>query len=254
MDFNTQNELKILDNSLDQLPATAACTDCRSCLHATIDRTVAGRRLDSADPAEQLLQAAPHSIKSNVQYHTGDYHILLPSPQNLYVAGLFAVHEGTSKHSLLQCQRDDVDLNAVRQVEAFLWALRKVNAYLRAVDGLQLGGLLIDTCNSKVRTMMLAAGLDAFNNRMKMGDDSHHVMAVVNTLQLQQSKAANEILSRMNITSLSTGQAAAVIDSADDRNQYILQVCLIKLINKFITVTHNHFNQMNITVKMYIYA
>jgi hypothetical protein len=254
MDFDTQNELKILDDSLVPLPPAVACTDCGSCLHTTLDRTVAGRRLDSADPAEQLLQAAPHSIKSNVQYHTGDYHILLPSPQNLYVAGLFAVHEGTGRYSLLQCQRDKVDLNAVRQVEAFLWALRKVNAYLRTVGGLQLGGLLLDTCNSKVRTMMLAAGLDAFNDRLKMGDDSLHVMAVVNALQLRQSKAANEILSRMNITSLSTGQAASVIDSADDRNQYILQVCLIKLINKFNTVTHSHFSQINITVKMYGYT
>jgi hypothetical protein len=224
MDFNAQNELKILDNSLVPLPTAEACIDCGPCLDATIDRTIAGRRLGSADPVVQLLQPTSHSIKSNVQYHTDDYHILLPSPQNLYIAGLFAVHKGTSRNSLLQCKRDEVDLNAVRQVEAFLWALHKVNAYLHTVDGLQLGGLIIDTCNSKVRTMVLAAGLDAFNNKTKMGDDSHHIIAVVNTLQLQDSNAANEILSRMNITSLSTGQAAAVIDSADDRNQYVLQV------------------------------
>jgi hypothetical protein len=34
-------------------------------------------------------------------------------------------------------------------------------------------------------------------------------------------------LSRMKITSLSTGQAAAVIDSTGDRNQYILQVYVL---------------------------
>jgi hypothetical protein len=228
MDFNTQNELKILDDSFEPLSTVEACTNCGSCLHATTDRKIAGRRLGSTDSAAQLLQPASHSMKYNVQYRTDDYHILLPSPQNLYIAALFAVHEGTRGDSLLQCKRDEVDLNAVRQVEAFLWALRKVNAHLlHILNGLQLGGLLIDTCNSKVRTMMLAAGLDAFNNKMKMGGNSHHILAVVNTLPSQESRAANEILSRMNITSLSTGQAAAVIDSTGDGNQYILQVYVL---------------------------
>ncbi|XP_033611384.1 uncharacterized protein LOC111874549 isoform X3 [Cryptotermes secundus] len=239
MGFNSKNELKILDDSFEPLSTADACTDCGSCLHATVDRTIAARRLDSTDSAAQFLQPASHSVKYNVQYHSEDYHILLRSPQNLYVAALFAVHEGTTRDSLLQCKRDEVDLNAIRQVEAFLWALHKVNAQLlHTVDGLQLGGLLIDTCNSKVRTVMLAAGLDAFNNRMKMGGNGHHIIAVVNTLPLQESRAANEILSRMNITSLSTGQAAAVIDSTGSKNQYILQVeaPLSSLVNTIVDV------------------
>jgi hypothetical protein len=227
MEFNTQYELKILDRSFKPL-SVEACTDCGACLHATRDRAIAGRRLGSTDLEVQLLQPASRSFKYNMPYLTDDYHILLSSPQNLYVAALFAVHEGTDKDSLLQCKRDEVDLKSVRQVEAFLWALHKVNAHLlHTVGGVQLGGILIDTCNSRVRTVMLTAGLDALNNKMKRGNNSLHILAVMNTLPLKESRAANEILSRMNITSLSTGQAAAVIDSSNGRNQYILQVCIL---------------------------
>lgn len=227
MDFSAQNELKILDNSFEPL-LIEAYTGCGSCLRVPHYRATAGRRMGSAKSEAQLLEPISHSLQQNVRYLTNDYQILLPSPQNLYIAALFAVHEGTNKGSLLQCKRDKVNLNAVRQLEAFLWALRKVNTQLlHTVGGLQLGGLLIDTCGSRVRTMMLAAGLDALNNRMRGEGDSHHILAVVNTIPLQESRATNEILSRLNITSLSTGQAASVIDSSGGRNQYILQVCVL---------------------------
>ncbi|KAJ4435411.1 hypothetical protein ANN_18026 [Periplaneta americana] len=220
MEFSAENELQILDTSFEPDPPEL-CVDCGLCLHATHDRAVAGRRLGLIDFEAQLLHPAPHSVKYNVQYFTDDYHILLPSPQNLYIAALFAVHEETDGDSLLQCKRDEVDLQAVRQVEAFLWALRKVNAHLaRALDGLQLGALLIDTCNSRVRTMMLSAGLDAFNNKAKR-NSNRQILAVVNTLPVQDARVANEILSRMNITTVSTTQAAAVTDV---RNKYILQM------------------------------
>jgi hypothetical protein len=242
MDFNARNELKLLDESFDPLSTVESCTDCGTCLHSTIDRTIAGRRLDSADPAAWLLQSPSHSVKSSIQYHTDDYHILLPSPQNLYIAGLFAVHKGTGGDSLLQCKGEEVDLNTIRQIEAFLWALHKVNANLHTVGGLQLGGLLIDTCSSKVRTMILAAGLDAFNSKMKMGRNSRHIMAVVNALPVQESKTANEILSRMNMTSVSTGQAAAVTDSDGNRNQYILQVLALLNLHKSLYVYYMNIN------------
>jgi hypothetical protein len=238
MSFSAQNELKILDNTFEPLPIEA-CTGCGSCLHVPHDRATAGRHLGSAGPEAQLLQPVPHSLKHNVQYPTNDYQILLPSPQNLYIAAVFAVHEGTDRDSLLQCKRDEVNLNAVRQLEAFLWALHKVNAQLlHTVGGLQLGGLLIDTCGSRVRTMMLVAGLDALNNRMKWGGDSHHVLAVVNTLPLQESRAANEILSRLNITSLSTGHTASVIDSSGGRDRYIFQVCVLVTQNMYYVMQH----------------
>lgn len=226
MDFSAQSELKIMDDSFHPLPVEAY-TGCDSCLHVPHDRATAGRRLGTKSSETRLLEPVSHLLKQNVHYLTKDYQILLPSPQNLYIAALLAVHEGTNRDSLLQCKRNEVNLSAVRQLEAFLWALRKVNTQLLRTVGLQLGGLLIDTCGSRVRTMMLAAGLDALNNRKRGGDDSHHVLAVVNTLPLQESRATNEILSRLNITSLSTGQAASVIDSSGGRNQYILQVCFI---------------------------
>lgn len=227
MDFNAHDELKILDDSFEQLPFEL-CTECGACLHAARDHATVGRLLGSLDFEAQLLQSASHSLNYNIQYLTDDYHILLPSAQNIYVAALFAIHVETDGDSLLQCKSDEVDLKAVRQVEAFLWALDKVNAHLlHNVNGLQLGGLLIDTCNSRVRTMMLAAFLDALNNKMKKGFNSSHILAVVNTLPLQESKIANEILSRINITSLSTGQAAAVTEFTGSRNQYIFQVCIL---------------------------
>lgn len=63
---------------------------------------------------------------------------------------------------------DAVDVVAVRRVEAFLWALRRLNQQLarEAVAGqagpgqpLQLGALLADTCSSSLRAMTLAARL-----------------------------------------------------------------------------------------------
>lgn len=225
MNFNAQDELKILDDSFEQ-HSVEMCTNCGACLHAVHDRATVGQHPSSPNFEAQLLQPASHSLKYNIQYLTDDYQILFPSSQNIYIAAIFAVHKGTDRDSSLQCKQDEVDLKAIRQIEAFLWALHKVNAHLHSVNGLQLGGLLIDTCNSRVRTMMLAAGLDALNNKIKRGVNSHHILAVVNTLSLQESRAANEILSRMNITSLSTGQSAAIIDFSGGRNQYIFQVCV----------------------------
>ncbi|PSN42847.1 hypothetical protein C0J52_16423 [Blattella germanica] len=210
MAYNPEDGVRLLDNNF-QPTAIETCLDdsqnCGSCLHASHDRAIAGRRLGLIEFESQLLQP-----KYRIQYSSEDYRVLIPSPQNLYIAGLFAVHKGTDRESLLKCNRNELELKTVREVEAFLWALHKVNAHvLHNLGGLKLGALLIDTCSSRVRTMMLAAGLDSFSNKVRQVN-SHNILAVVNALALQDAKVANEILSRMNISTLSTGQAAAVLD------------------------------------------
>ena len=228
MMHNMEYGVRVLDSNF-QPDSLGSCIEdpdnCASCLQRTENRAVAGRRLDFVKSDSQLLDPASHSSKIHVQYSTEDYHVLLPSPQNLFVAGLFSVHKGTDKDSLLKCNGDEVDLKTVRQIEAFLWSLQIVNKQLQNIaDGLNLGALLIDTCDSRVRTMMLTAGLDSFSHRVQPFNRPN-ILAVVNALNLQDAKVANDILATMNITSLSTGQAAAVIHSSgEEQSNYILQV------------------------------
>lgn len=75
------------------------------------------------DNNEREVVVVPLELEKN-------YRILVPSRDNIYVAALFAVHKETDGESLLRCSRneDDLDLGVVRQLEAFLWALKRVNA------------------------------------------------------------------------------------------------------------------------------
>nr|CAD7589963.1 unnamed protein product [Timema genevievae] len=217
MMFNQHNKYELLEKNFTSNPVPVCGIDTDQCSQCNINkqsRTDSSRHYSHAD-TYQVLQP---STKISHQHQQSLYHVLLHSPQNLYVAVLLPIHKTLDKENIIQCGGDkELNLNSVRQLEAFLWALERANTRL---SGMQLGALLVDTCNSHVHTMSLVSGL----HQHAQGLNGYQVLAAVNGLSLADAMMANDILSAMNITSVATSQAAAIAKLSSGGNPFILQV------------------------------
>nr|CAD7198909.1 unnamed protein product [Timema douglasi] len=209
MMFSQHNKHELLEKNFTANPVPICGIDTDQCSQCNINkqsRTDSSRHFSHAD-TYQVLQP---STKISHQHQQSLYHVLLHSPQNLYVAVLLPVHKTLDKENIIQCGGDkELNLNSVRQLEAFLWALERANTRL---PGVQLGALLVDTCNSHVHTMSLVSGL----HQHAQGLNGYQVLAAVNGLSLADALMANDILSAMNITSIATSQAAAIAELSSD--------------------------------------
>ncbi|XP_049964510.1 uncharacterized protein LOC126484952 [Schistocerca serialis cubense] len=197
--------------------------DCSICSQIRLDRGDSGRHYSVY--AQNVHKVEARKLVTQTYMEEKDYTILLKSQNNMYIAFVLPVHNGTDADSLIQCRQDaPVDTEAVRQLEAFLWALQKVNGNLKKTLGgnIEIGAILLDTCNSRVRMMTLAAGLETFSNKIT-GQHSHKVIAAINGLRSPDGKVLDEILSSLNITSISVSQSSTFKTVDTNRGAFILQ-------------------------------
>ncbi|XP_047118721.1 uncharacterized protein LOC124799226 [Schistocerca piceifrons] len=198
--------------------------DCSICSQIRLDRGDSGRHYSVY--AQNVHKVETRKLVTQTYMEEKDYTILLKSQNNMYIAFVLPVHNGTDADSLIQCRQDaPVDTEAVRQLEAFLWALQKVNGNLKKTLGgnIEIGAILLDTCSSRVRMMTLAAGLETFSNKIT-GQHSHKVIAAINGLRSPDGKVLDEILSSLNITSISVSQSSTFKTVDTNRGAFILQV------------------------------
>ncbi|XP_067004310.2 uncharacterized protein [Anabrus simplex] len=228
MVYSSSEGLHVLDDSFNRV-ATNVCEDnedkskCKECLYLKQDRSNSSRHFGYFTQRNQNLPYLQSKVSKYQLQPQSNYNVLISSPQNVYIAALFSLHKSANQDSFLHCKDDEVvDLDTVRKIEAFLWALQRVNFHLLkySASDLQIGALLVDTCNSHVRTMALTAGLDSFNHHV----GGYQILAAVNALPFEDAKIADEILSSLNITTLSIGQSAALADKNNENNTFILQV------------------------------
>jgi hypothetical protein len=123
-------------------------------------------------------------------------HHVISSPQHVYVAGVFSVHSTPAPGAPLLGECGPLVPSAARQVEAFTWALRKVNERVLAPLGIKLGAILLDTCQNSARALTLPASL--------MGETSEPILAAVNGLTDEESKAATAVFTALNVTTVAT--------------------------------------------------
>ncbi|XP_034241017.1 uncharacterized protein LOC117645151 [Thrips palmi] len=234
-------------------PSVPSPSECeRSCLplHRP-SRTGGGRRIESwAHYQDNHLQrdAVPEEaaevLDAEAEAESRDFLRLLESPQRVYVALLVALHRGRGD-SALDCAAGDeaLDVVAVRKVEAFLWAVQRLNQQLAreasAPNGqqLQVGALLADTCSSKLRAMALAARLrTASRGADDDADDtrSERVLAVVNALPLPAARLAADILSERNVTSIATEQVLHANASAASPFQLQVDLPLAQMVEAMV--------------------
>ncbi|KAF4521918.1 hypothetical protein B566_EDAN007473 [Ephemera danica] len=123
-------------------------------------------------------------------------HHTISSPQHVYIAGIFSVHNAPLPGSPLLGECGPVIPTAARQVEAFTWALRRVNERILAPLGIKLGAVLLDTCQSAARALTLPAAL--------IGETSEPILAAVNGLSDEEAKAATSVFTALNVTTVAT--------------------------------------------------
>lgn len=211
---------------------------CQMCLSLKSVHISSGRQyVDYSDNAVKM-DLEESETKYHVHYPT-EYTILKESKSNIYIVLLLSIHNSTETDSFLLCNdNEDIDINSVRQLEAFQWALEKVNNQLERKFGpeLDLGAILLDTCNSYIRTMSITAGIDYFANQLS-DQKNFNIIAAVNGLKLPNSKVVDEILPSMNISTISTSQSSVLTSQHKNKNYFLMQVIYmtsntIKLLNQ----------------------
>ncbi|KAK3920682.1 Metabotropic glutamate receptor 5 [Frankliniella fusca] len=206
-------------------PSVQSAAECeRTCLPLQRpSRTAGGRRIESwanyqdnhlqrdatADPTEPVEVLDTDTDNEPEQ---PDFLRLVESPQGVYVLLLLPLRQGDSD-TALDCpaglDEDGLDVIAIRRVEAFLWALQRLNQQLlrdSQLPQLQVGALLADSCSSSLRAMALSARLRPLSYVPTAHDKAERVLAVVNALPLPAARLAADVLSERNVTSIATSQ------------------------------------------------
>jgi len=123
-------------------------------------------------------------------------HHTISSPQHVYIAGLFSVHEAPFSGAPLLGECGALETASARQVEAFTWALKRVNDKYLAPVNIKLGAVLLDACHSSGRALALPATL--------LGENSEPILAAVNALSQNEADLATSVFKTMNITTITT--------------------------------------------------
>ncbi|XP_059490514.1 uncharacterized protein LOC132205474 isoform X2 [Neocloeon triangulifer] len=123
-------------------------------------------------------------------------HHTISSPQHVYIAGIFSVHQAPFPGAPLLGECGALEVKSARQVEAFTWALKRVNEKYLSPVNIKLGAVLLDACHSSGRALALPATL--------LGEGAEPILAAVNALHENEAHLASSVFRAMNITSIST--------------------------------------------------
>jgi Receptor family ligand binding region len=168
-------------------------TQCPRCL-----RLREARARDRTSPRSLSPSARPPA------HHT------ISSPQHVYVAALFSVHEAPFPGAPMLGECGALEAASARQVEAFTWALKRVNEKILSPVNIKLGAVLLDACHSPGRALALPATL--------LGEGSEPILAAINALPAAEADAATSVFKTMNITTVMTEAVKK------DENKFSLQM------------------------------
>ncbi|XP_065333092.1 uncharacterized protein LOC135934993 isoform X1 [Cloeon dipterum] len=138
-------------------------------------------------------RTAPRSLNPSARPST---HHTIPSPQHVYLAGVFSVHQAPFPGAPLLGECGNLDVASARQVEAFTWALKRVNEKYLAPVNIKLGAVLLDACHSSGRALALPASL--------LGEGAEPILAAVNALPEGEAHLATSVFRAMNISTITT--------------------------------------------------
>ncbi|XP_075542696.1 uncharacterized protein LOC142576440 isoform X2 [Dermacentor variabilis] len=190
-------EAKLLQKDTRFMPALCSPDTCHNCIRF---RTT---RLEEADATVASASSLPASGEAGISASDIVLPVLLP----LHNAG----------HGAFGCGAT-VDRLAVQDLEAASWMVRKINSNGVLLPGLKLDLRVIDTCSSaSVLARDASAVLEHFS---ELGVPT---VFVSSSLSAEHTRAAASLLSRVNVTLVSTTDLAA---SHDARRGYLYQIPL----------------------------
>uniref|UniRef100_A0A131YFX7 Pheromone and odorant receptor n=1 Tax=Rhipicephalus appendiculatus TaxID=34631 RepID=A0A131YFX7_RHIAP len=190
-------EAKLLQKDTRFMPALCSADTCQNCIRF---RTT---RLEEADATITSASSLPTSAEAGLSATDIVLPVLLP----LHNAG----------HGAFGCG-DTVNRLAVQDLEAASWMVRKINSNGVLLPRLKLELRAIDTCSSaSVLTRDVTAVLEHFS---ELGVPT---VFVSSSMSAEHTRVAASILSRLNVTLVTTTDLAA---SHDRRPGYLYQIPL----------------------------
>lgn len=168
--------------------------------------------------------------------------LLVPSPDDLYLAASFSVHEPL-KGSPFSCS-PTVSEEGLRNVEAFLWALDQINTSPSVLQGVTVGAVVFDTCGSREKTYrdvsnFVSESLTSLRSDVNLPQLSS-VFGFVAGGHKCTVKPAADILSSVGVPTVASDSSLTVLSS--DRYPTLLRVlpsngevaeALLKLLRHF---------------------
>ncbi|XP_077511688.1 uncharacterized protein LOC144122047 [Amblyomma americanum] len=190
-------EAKLLQKDTRFMPALCSADTCHNCIRFRTTRL---------EEAEATVSSSASSLPaSDAGVSAAD--IVLPVLLPLHNSG----------HAAFECG-NSVNRLAVQDMEAASWMVRKINSNGHLFPGLKLELRMIDTCSSaSILTRDVSAVLEHFS---ELGVPT---VFVASSLSLDDTRVAASLLSRLNVTLVSTTDLAA---SHDPRKGYLYQVPL----------------------------
>ncbi|XP_013773119.2 uncharacterized protein LOC106458191 isoform X2 [Limulus polyphemus] len=132
---------------------------------------------------------------------------------------LLPIHKSGS--TPLECNTS-INPDAIQDLEAALWILDKINSDPKIVPGIRLGTVVIDTCGSFLKvTQHLSTFLGAQAESSET-IDVKSILAVISATSAEESRTIEDILTPLNITSVSTGDRLA----DNKRSPYSFQIAV----------------------------
>lgn len=190
-------EAKLLQKDTRFMPALCSLDTCQNCIRFRTSRV---EEVDTIVPSAS-------SVPANDAAPTSTADIVLPLLLPLHNSGQSAFGCG-----------DAINRLAVQDLEAASWMVGKINSNGLLLPGLKLGLRVVDTCSSaSVLTRDLTAALEHFT---ELGLPT---VFVSSSLSTEHTRVAGSLLSRLNVTLVSTTDLAA---SHDPRHGYLYQVPL----------------------------
>ena len=104
----------------------------------------------------------------------------------------------------LQCSAE-IDVEAIQNIEAFLWSLDLINANAWLLNGLEMGTVIFDTCSSPLKAAHLVSSImtQEGDDDMLPEMDPRHLLTVVAATSGEETDAVVAVLAPSDVTTIS---------------------------------------------------
>ncbi|XP_076364290.1 uncharacterized protein LOC143253792 [Tachypleus tridentatus] len=148
-----------------------------------------------------------------------DGFVMISENADVIIPILLPIHN--SGLTPLECSTS-INLKAINDLEAALWMLDKINSNSQFIPGISLGAVVIDTCDSSLKSTQRLFSFLANQTKNLEKIDVRSVLAVVCATSSEVASKVKDILNPLNLTSVATVDLLA----KNKRNSYSLQIAI----------------------------
>ncbi|XP_076346048.1 LOW QUALITY PROTEIN: uncharacterized protein LOC143244736 [Tachypleus tridentatus] len=154
----------------------------------------------------------------NSERETSEFFII-EQKADILIPILLPIHKSGS--TLLECSTS-INSDAIQDLEAALWILDKINSDPKILPGIRLGTVAIDTCGSYLKITQQLSSFLSVQASSSETIDVKSILAIISDTSAEESKTIEDIVTPLNITSVSTGDRLA----GNRRSPYSFQIAV----------------------------